>query len=227
MVVLQSVVAYVFLERHYNLVTQRLSAGVVQDIATLIEVYKTYPQDRRQCAASAHRAGKAWPGGRLPAGQRPAAARPEAVFLADRSGAVGGNPQADRSAVLDRYRRALGAGRDPHQARQRGDPRVRAAQCRLCIELPHLPGLDGRHLAGADHGRRDVPAQPDPPDPAACRCGRKLRQGARGAELPPARRARGSPRRLRVPRNEEPDRAQPSSSAPPCWPACRTTCAPS
>jgi two-component system osmolarity sensor histidine kinase EnvZ len=45
MVVLQSVVAYVFLERHYNLVTQRLSAGVVADIATLIEVYRTYPQD--------------------------------------------------------------------------------------------------------------------------------------------------------------------------------------
>jgi two-component system osmolarity sensor histidine kinase EnvZ len=44
MVVLQSVVAYVFLERHYNLVTQRLSAGVVADIATLIEVYKSYPQ---------------------------------------------------------------------------------------------------------------------------------------------------------------------------------------
>ena len=45
MVVLQSVIAYVFLERHYNLVTQRLSADVVQDIATLIDVYKTYPQD--------------------------------------------------------------------------------------------------------------------------------------------------------------------------------------
>ena len=40
MVVLQSVVAFMFMERHYNLVTQRLSAGVVQDIATLIEVYK-------------------------------------------------------------------------------------------------------------------------------------------------------------------------------------------
>ena len=45
MVVLQSVVAYVFMERHWHLVTQRLSAGVVQDIATLIEVYKVYPQD--------------------------------------------------------------------------------------------------------------------------------------------------------------------------------------
>jgi two-component system osmolarity sensor histidine kinase EnvZ len=45
MVVLQSVVAFMFMERHYNLVTQRLAAGVVQDIATLIEVYKAYPQD--------------------------------------------------------------------------------------------------------------------------------------------------------------------------------------
>jgi two-component system, OmpR family, osmolarity sensor histidine kinase EnvZ len=45
MVVLQSVVAFMFMERHYNLVTQRLSAGVVSDIATLIEVYKGYPQD--------------------------------------------------------------------------------------------------------------------------------------------------------------------------------------
>src|SRR5262249_10069008 len=45
MVVLQSVVAFMFMERHYNLVTQRLSAGVVQDIATLIEVHKLNPQD--------------------------------------------------------------------------------------------------------------------------------------------------------------------------------------
>jgi two-component system, OmpR family, osmolarity sensor histidine kinase EnvZ len=44
-VILQSVVAFMFMERHYNLVTQRLSAGVVQDIATLIEIYKVYPQD--------------------------------------------------------------------------------------------------------------------------------------------------------------------------------------
>jgi two-component system osmolarity sensor histidine kinase EnvZ len=45
MVVLQSVVAFVFMERHWNLVTQRLSAGVVHDIAALIEIYKGYPQD--------------------------------------------------------------------------------------------------------------------------------------------------------------------------------------
>ena len=45
MVILQSVVAFVFMERHWNVVTQRLSAAVVPDIAALIDVYKGYPQD--------------------------------------------------------------------------------------------------------------------------------------------------------------------------------------
>ncbi|MEH6952546.1 ATP-binding protein [Nitrobacter sp. NHB1] len=46
MVVLQSVVAFVFMERHWNTVTRRLSAAVVQDVAALIDVYKDYPQDK-------------------------------------------------------------------------------------------------------------------------------------------------------------------------------------
>jgi two-component system osmolarity sensor histidine kinase EnvZ len=46
MVVLQSVVAFVFMERHWNTVTRRLSQAVVQDVATLIDVYKAYPQDK-------------------------------------------------------------------------------------------------------------------------------------------------------------------------------------
>src|SRR5262249_16112349 len=48
MVILQSVVAFVFMERHWTLVTQRLSSAVVQDVAALIEVYKAYPQDPEQ-----------------------------------------------------------------------------------------------------------------------------------------------------------------------------------
>src|SRR5450759_3807384 len=48
MVILQSVIAFVFMERHWNVVTQRLSAGVVQDIAALIDVYRGYPQDTDQ-----------------------------------------------------------------------------------------------------------------------------------------------------------------------------------
>src|ERR1700749_884085 len=46
MVVLQSVVAFVFMERHWNPVTQHLSAAVVQDIASLIDIYNDYPQDK-------------------------------------------------------------------------------------------------------------------------------------------------------------------------------------
>lgn len=46
MVILQSVVAFVFMERHWNTVTRRLSAAVVQDISALIDIYRTYPQDK-------------------------------------------------------------------------------------------------------------------------------------------------------------------------------------
>src|SRR4051812_5851054 len=45
-VLLQSVIAYVFMERHWQLVTKRLSAAVTADIAALIEVNEIYPQDK-------------------------------------------------------------------------------------------------------------------------------------------------------------------------------------
>ncbi len=45
MVLLQSVVAFVFMERHWQAVTQRLSTAVVRDVAGLVEVIETYPQD--------------------------------------------------------------------------------------------------------------------------------------------------------------------------------------
>ncbi|MBC8129081.1 MAG: two-component sensor histidine kinase [Rhizobiaceae bacterium] len=45
MVLLQSVVAFVFMERHWQTVTQRLSTAVVRDIAGIIDVIETYPQD--------------------------------------------------------------------------------------------------------------------------------------------------------------------------------------
>ena len=45
MVLLQSVIAFVFMERHWSHVTQTLSAAVVQDIAALMEITKSFPQD--------------------------------------------------------------------------------------------------------------------------------------------------------------------------------------
>ena len=62
MVILQSVVAFVFMERHWNVVTQRLSAGVVQDIAALIDVYQRLSAGRRPArrSAASRRSGSAW-----------------------------------------------------------------------------------------------------------------------------------------------------------------------
>ncbi|HWN51200.1 MAG TPA: ATP-binding protein [Xanthobacteraceae bacterium] len=45
MVILQSVVAFVFMERHWNTVTRRLSAAVVQDIAAVIDLRKGFSQE--------------------------------------------------------------------------------------------------------------------------------------------------------------------------------------
>ncbi|RCL01538.1 MAG: osmolarity sensor histidine kinase EnvZ [Candidatus Tokpelaia sp. JSC085] len=44
MVLLQSVIAYVFMERHWQMVTERLSMAVVHDIASIIDIIETYPQ---------------------------------------------------------------------------------------------------------------------------------------------------------------------------------------
>jgi len=50
MVVLQSVVAFMFVERQWSVVNYYLSSAVTREIATLIDVYKSYPQgaDRGQ-----------------------------------------------------------------------------------------------------------------------------------------------------------------------------------
>lgn len=44
-VILQSVVAFVFMERHWELVTERLSQAVTRDIAAVIEMVETFPND--------------------------------------------------------------------------------------------------------------------------------------------------------------------------------------
>ncbi len=44
MVLLQTVIAYVFMERHWHMVTERLSTAVVHDISAIIDILETYPQ---------------------------------------------------------------------------------------------------------------------------------------------------------------------------------------
>lgn len=45
MVLLQSVIGYVFMERHWQMVTERLSTAVVHDIAALIDIIETYKEE--------------------------------------------------------------------------------------------------------------------------------------------------------------------------------------
>lgn len=45
MVLLQSVIAFVFMERHWQMVTERLSTAVIRDISAIIDILETYPQE--------------------------------------------------------------------------------------------------------------------------------------------------------------------------------------
>ncbi len=45
MIILQVVITYVFMERHWQLVTHQLSKALVQDIAAVIDIHNSYPQD--------------------------------------------------------------------------------------------------------------------------------------------------------------------------------------
>jgi len=78
MVLLQSVVAYVFMERHWQLVTRRLSAAVVRDIGSVIDVMelsKQHPLTNEMIKIAGDRMGldiEILPAGPLPmSGARP------------------------------------------------------------------------------------------------------------------------------------------------------------
>jgi two-component system osmolarity sensor histidine kinase EnvZ len=45
MLILQTVITFVFMERHWQLVTRQLSTALTQDIAAVIDLSKSYPQD--------------------------------------------------------------------------------------------------------------------------------------------------------------------------------------
>lgn len=49
-VILQSVLVFVFMERHWNTVTRRLSAAVTRDIAAIIKIMEAYPNRENQDA---------------------------------------------------------------------------------------------------------------------------------------------------------------------------------
>jgi len=134
-------VAFVFMERHWNTVTRRLSAAVVQDVASLIDVYKGYPQDkepRRSCAAS--RSGCSWWWISCPSATCPRPA-PKPFFslprsdrfrcsLAGRSAGRSGSITVGRSNLVE-IRIQLDDARDARLSRSaaRPMPRIRRSSC--------------------------------------------------------------------------------------------------
>ena len=204
-VVLEGVVAFVFMERHWQAVTRRLSEATARDIAAVIDIYDDYPgkddyskliemaRDRLNLSMQV-----------LPPGDLPAP-RPKPFFaLLDRA-LSRRDPPAGATAVLDRHGRPVAPRGDPRQARQRHPALRRHALADLRVELAHLPAVDGRLVGDPADRRHPVPAQPDPAHPAARRSGRRVRQGApRARRLPPARRARGAPGGHRLPRDARP-----------------------
>ena len=46
LVILQTVMMFVFMERHWDNITRRLSAATARDVAAIIEIYRQYPQDQ-------------------------------------------------------------------------------------------------------------------------------------------------------------------------------------
>ena len=224
--ILQAVVAYVFMERHWQTVTRRLSTALTRDIAAMIEVIETYPQDRALLRDHAHRRRHAWPHHLRPAARSAAGGRAAAVLLAARPRTVARAAAADQPALLDRHGRRFRHRRDPHRPRRPRAARLRAAQPGLRLELAHLPAVDGRHLAGADRHRASLPAQPDQPDPDARRGRRAVRQGPPGRLVPAARRARGAPGGAGLHRHARADRAAGRAAHDHAVRASATICAP-
>ncbi len=179
-------VAFVFMERHYNTVTRRLSAAVSQDIAAVVDMYATYPSDKD--AANLRRiAGNPW-------NCRWTCCRP---IPCRHRGRVRSSPF---STAPCRGRSAVGSsspiGSTPWAARTSSRCglkmpdavlRIFARRSSAYASNSHIFLLwDGGHLSGAA-GRSDpVPAQPDPPRSKTWPMRRKPSARARCGELPPA-----------------------------------------
>ncbi len=204
MVVLQSVVALMFMDRHWDLVTHYLSSAVTQEIATLIDVYKTYPQsaDHAQLRRIAQdRLGLVvdfLPGTELP----PPGPKP---FFS----------QLDET-LSDEIRKQIGlpfwidtVGRSSIvEIRIKLDDTIMRVFARRAdaydFEFLDIPAVDGRDLPCGARDCDRISAQSNSPDRAARRCRGSLRQGPRSAKFPSPRRPRSPACLGRISRNEGP-----------------------
>ena len=216
-----------FMERHWNTVTRRLSAAVVQDIASLIDVYKGYPQDKDR--AQLRRIAQQRLGlvvDFLPVGDMPPPGPKPFFSLLDQTLSVQLGRQIAKPFWID----TVGRSNLVEIRIQLDDAVMRIFAQRSAAYASNseifLFWMVG-HLVDPADRRGAVPAQPDQADPAAGGRRRKFRQGPRGAELPSPRRARSAPRRAGLPRDEIAHRALDRAAHRDAGRRVATICAPS
>jgi hypothetical protein len=184
-VLLQSVIAYAFMERHWELVTKRLSSAVTADIAALIDIYESYPQER-DAATLARIASE-----RLSldvdilrdTDLPPPAPKPFFSIL-DEALAQELSQKIDPT-LLDRHGGPVELHRDPGQAQRRVMRVWRGAarpMPRTRTSSSYGWGLVPRPARGGD----PVPAQPDPPHPALAEAAESFGKGATSSSGPAA-----------------------------------------
>ena len=146
-VLLQSVIAYTFMERHWQLVTRRLSAAVTADVAAMIDVYESYPQDKdadtltRIAGTRLNLDLDILKGAKLPLpGARPFFSILDETLSEELAKQIG-------PAVLDRHGGPVQPHRDPRRDPGRGAAGDRAAEHGLRLELAHFPALDERFVS--------------------------------------------------------------------------------
>ena len=166
-VLLESVVAFAFMERHWNQVTRRLSEATARDVAAIVELYENYPftDDYAQLISlSADKFRLAltiMPPGKLPTAQ------PKPFFdLLDRALSDEIRAHIKRPFWID----TVGQSRHVEIRVQldQGVLRFRAQRGQTYASNSHIfPAVDGGRVGRVAHCRHPVPAQPDPADPAA------------------------------------------------------------
>ena len=225
-VLLESVVAFAFMERHWNQVTRRLSEATARDMAAVVDLYEAgaYADESRLVELAQNRFGLSltvMPPGKLPHDQ------PKPFFdLLDRALSEEISTHVKRPFWIDTVGnrgtwRSASSSTTPSCASPRRAAQTYASNSH--IFLMWMVGTSVVLLTVAILFLRNQIR----PDPAAGGSGRRVRQGpARPAGLPPARRARGAPGGAGVPGDARSHHATTSSSARPCWPASATTCAP-
>ncbi len=205
MIILQSVIAYAFMERHWQTVTRRLSAAVTQDIAALIDIAQSYPQDKDYETLTPHR-------GRrlgldiemLPAGALPPAGS-EALLLHPGQHAFARiRTQIGRPFWIDTVGRSNIV--EIRIQLDKGILRVLTRRSQAYASNSHIFLMWMVGTASCCSASRCCSCEPDPP---ILRLAQAAEASARAANrVPAARRARGAAGRARLHRDAPAHRAR-------------------